>query len=88
MRFKVNALLPCVTFFAAGRVATGVGTLLMQATLVLWPVAVRMARDFSEGHAVDRMLNQLSTTYQLPAHVVLGRPNSKRFRPAKALEAA
>ncbi len=79
MPIKVNAMMPCVTFFSAGKPGAGLATLGMQASLVLWPMAYRMAREFNESSAVDEMLSQLSVTYQLPAHVVMDRP-SKRFR--------
>lgn len=78
MRLKVNALLPCLTFFAAGRVGQGAATLVMQVSVFLWPTAYRMAREFSECHAVDRMLTKLAEAYQ-PLLMPLPR---KRFAPA------
>jgi len=79
MRSKVNFLLPCATFFAAGRGFAGAGLLLMQASIILWPVAYRMARQLNEANAVDMKLNELSSTYKLPNHVRFATP-SKRFR--------
>jgi hypothetical protein len=80
MRLKVNVLLPCVTFFAAGRIGMGVAVLAMQASLFLWPTAYRMAREYSEEHAVDRKLTELAVTYQPP---LMPLPR-KRFAPAVA----
>ncbi len=77
MRLKVNALLPCVTFFRAGRGGMGVTALFMQVSLFLWPTAVRMAREYSESHAVARMLTTLSETYTAVQPVP-----RKRFKPA------
>jgi hypothetical protein len=80
MRLKVNALLPCVTFFAAGRVGMGVAAVAMQGSVFLWPTAYRMAREYAESHAVDRMLTTMLETYKLP-----GAPlPRKRFAPAGA----
>ncbi len=81
MRSKVNVLLPCATFFAAGRGLAGTATLLMQASIILWPVAHRMARQVHEADAVDRKLNELSSAYKLPNHAIFANP-SKRFRQA------
>ena len=67
MRYQVNALLPCLTFFVAGRVMSGLLVLLMQASLVLWPLAIRMAHQLNESSAIDRILNELSAAYKLPA---------------------
>jgi hypothetical protein len=80
-RSKVNVLLPCATFFAAGKGLAGAIALLMQASVVLWPVAYRMARQLNEADAVDRKLSELSSTYKLPNHAIFAAP-SKRFRQA------
>jgi hypothetical protein len=80
MRLKVNVLLPCVTFFAAGRVGMGAAALMMQLSLFFWPTAVRMAREYSESHAVDRMLISLSETYKSAQPLP-----RKRFKPAAEL---
>jgi hypothetical protein len=60
----------------------GLAALLMQLSLVLWPSAARMAREYSESHAVARMLTTLSETYK----TVLPLPR-KRFKPAAGLAA-
>jgi hypothetical protein len=80
MNCKVNILLPCVTFFSAGRGAAGLLNLLMQATIVLWPLAYIWARHFNRADGVRRVLTDFSQTYEIPrsAHV---RP-SRRFRQA------
>jgi hypothetical protein len=77
MRLKVKTILPCVTYFSAGRTGMGVVVLLMQVSLFLWPTAVRLAREYAESHAVDRMLTALSSAYQPPVQPV----PRKRFAP-------
>jgi len=83
MRLKVYALTPCVTFFATGRFGMGAVAMLMQGSLFLWPTALRMAREYSETHAVDGMLTTLSETYQVPAPPL----PPKRFAPEPGLAA-
>jgi hypothetical protein len=76
-----------LTFFAAGRVMTGLLVLLMQASLVLWPAAYSMARQLNESSAIDRILSELAAAYQLPADGV-HHPPRKRFRTAEGAGAA
>jgi hypothetical protein len=83
MRLKVKTLLPCVTFFSAGRLGMGVTAAMMQGSLFLWPTAVRLAREFSETHAVDRKLTELSAAYQPP----VATPR-KRFAPGVGFTSA
>jgi hypothetical protein len=76
---KVNVFFPFLTFFSAGEVRLGVTMLLMQLSLVLWPEAVRRARDFAQARGMQRMLDEFSQAY--------GRdetPPNKRFRQAQA----
>jgi hypothetical protein len=72
--------LPCAVFFRAGRVLAGIGVLLMQLSLVLWPVASRMARGLNEQSGVERLLAELSERHRLPADPY-AKPQ-KRFRQA------
>jgi len=77
MRLKVYALAPCATFFAAGRVGGGVLALLLQISLVGWPLAYRMARRSGDDHAVARKLSELSAAYEVPATL---RQRSRKFQ--------
>ncbi len=72
--------LPCAVFFRAGRVFSGIGVLLLQLSLVFWPVASRMARGMNEQSGVERLLAELSERHRLPADPY-GKP-AKRFRQA------
>ncbi len=55
---------PCMTFFLSGRLALGVLTLLMQVSLLLWPMAVRWAKEVKEQDNIQRLLQGLSETYR------------------------
>jgi hypothetical protein len=66
MAIKTSTLLPCATFFARGQAALGVVALLMQLSLVLWPVAARWAGKTTDAGSVDRMLAELSETHKIP----------------------
>lgn len=83
MRLKVYALAPCATFFAAGRTGGGLLALLLQISLVGWPLAYRMARQIGDDHAVERKLSELSAAYEVPAAL---RQRPRRFQavPVKA----
>lgn len=59
MRAKVNVFLPCATFFSAGRMADGLVNLLMQATLVCWPLAAHRAARFRARQNVSRILGSV-----------------------------
>jgi hypothetical protein len=73
-------LLPCVAFFRAGRVVPGIGVLLLQLSLIFWPVANRMARELNERSGVERLLAELSERHRPPADHY-AKPK-KRFRQA------
>jgi len=78
MNFKVNPLLPCLSFFTAGRVMPGLLNLCLQLTVVLWPAAVAMARRYTEATATERLLNEFAQSYQVPVRYDV-KPR-KRFR--------
>ncbi len=80
MTSKVSMLSPCVTFFSAGRPGAGSLSLLMQMTILLWPLAFAWARHFNRAAGVKQVLSDFSCAYKIPrsAHV---RPR-KRFRRA------
>ncbi len=61
--FNLTKFLPCAVFFANGRVASGVIALLMQATLVLWPVASRWAFQLQERQGIEALLDELSDVH-------------------------
>jgi len=83
MRARINPLLPCTRFFSAGRPLSGLVNLLMQVTLVLWPLAVHSARKFHEERVVNRLLHEFGDTYPVPLQrAKLG----KRFRGAVSAE--
>lgn len=58
-------IFPCAAFFADGRPVAGVLALLLQATLVLWPVAARWAFVSRERLGIERLLGELSETNRL-----------------------
>jgi hypothetical protein len=74
-----DRLLPCLTFFKAGKSVSGVTNLAMQMSLVFWPQAARQSQEFSERRGVELMLEQFSETYKVPTGHL---PPTKRFRPA------
>lgn len=78
MRFEINSLLPCVTFFAAGRFLTGLLVTFLQLTVLLWPFASRMAREFNETREIERMLKEISHSYKIPDHQWVS--SRRRFR--------
>ncbi len=78
MTSKSYVWLPCAVFFSAGLMTFGVLTLLMQCSLVFWPLASRMARLVGEKSGVERMLAELSETHRVKVDPY-ARP-SKRFR--------
>ncbi len=73
---KSSALFPGAAFFAAGRSLAGVAALLMQISLVLWPAAVRWARQLEEQSGKDRILAELSSQHRLDPYA----RTSKKFR--------
>ncbi len=62
---KLAKIFPCAVFFAEGRPVAGVVALLLQATLVLWPVAARWAFISQERSGIERLLGELSETNRL-----------------------
>ncbi len=75
---KPSRMFPCAAFFAEGRSIAGVVALLMQFTVVLWPVASRWAERAGERSGVERLLAELSEAHRLP-HDPYAMP-SKKFR--------
>jgi hypothetical protein len=65
MGLKLSDLLPCASFFAAGRTGRGIVTLLMQLSLIFWPVAASWARELSGRAEVNRMLAQFAETHRV-----------------------
>ena len=58
-------IFPCVSFFADGRPVAGGIALLLQATLVLWPIATRWAYVAHERSGIERLLGELSDINRL-----------------------
>jgi len=76
-----DRLLPCLTFFKAGKAMSGLTNLAMQLSVVLWPSASRLSQEFNDRRGVEILLEQLSETYKVPvAHMA----PSKRFRKSDA----
>ncbi|MDE8347000.1 MAG: hypothetical protein POH28_12645 [Acidocella sp.] len=67
MSVNIRHVFPCATFFASGQLLTAVVVLLMQLTVLLWPMASRMAKELDERHGVERLLAQLSETHRAPS---------------------
>jgi hypothetical protein len=61
-----------------------VGSIAMQASLVLWPTTYRMAREFAEARMLDVKLNELSVNYR---PTVIDARNMKRFQPVAGVVA-
>lgn len=60
--FKLGKLFPCVALFANGRPFAGAFAVLLQASLVFWPVAARWAEVAAERNGIERLLAELSET--------------------------
>lgn len=75
---KLAKIFPCVALFADGRPVAGVFAMLMQATLVFWPVAVRWAYVSHERTGIERLLSELSETNRLSIDQYSSAP--KKFR--------
>ncbi|MBB5371947.1 hypothetical protein [Acidocella aromatica] len=58
--FNLAKFLPCAVLFANGRTFGGVIALLMQATIVFWPVASRWAFQLEERKGIEALLDELS----------------------------
>ncbi len=65
MRLRKNALLPCMPFFAAGRAASGVLNLLLQCSILFWPLAIYQAHRFTEQQGALLLLREFSAIYGL-----------------------
>jgi hypothetical protein len=76
MTTRADRLLPFERFFAAGFYGRGALVLLLQLSLVFWPLAIRMARQFEEARGVQKFLDQLAAQYSSPGAVNL---TAKRF---------
>ncbi len=57
---------PFYVFFVKGRYWLGLGVLLLQVSLIFWPMAARIARRHVEAQSVQRVLNELSDAYKVP----------------------
>ncbi len=73
---KPSAMFPSGVFFSAGRSLAGIAALLMQISLILWPLAVRWARRSVEQSGKDKILAELSDQHRLDPYVRA----SKKFR--------
>jgi hypothetical protein len=73
---KSSSIFPCTVFFADGRVLQGVLALLMQLTLVLWPVAAIWAKQTGESSGMEKALADLAQEHKLDPYA---RP-AKKFR--------
>jgi hypothetical protein len=70
---------PCRIFFEAGKARTGLVVLMLQASLIGWPLAVRMARRFMKPREVTAMLDAFSRRYAQRQNLPM-----KAFRARKA----
>ena len=64
---KLARYFPCGVFFSQGRPLAGVIALMLQATLIFWPVAARWATLFCERSGIERLLGELSESNRLAA---------------------
>jgi len=80
MMLTVYTWFPCRLFFAAGRMKLGIIALLMQMSLVFWPMASDWARQFSRDADLEKRLDELVRDYRLP--VTEDRLPKKRFAAA------
>ena len=64
-QLKLAKIFPCVALFANGRPVAGCFAILLQATLVFWPVAARWAYVSHERTGIERLLSELSETNRL-----------------------
>jgi len=78
MDLRWSDLVPCVSFFAAGRAVAGIVTLLMQLSLIFWPAAAIWARRASNNPEVDRKLAEFAEVHKVDPYA---KP-AKKFRQA------
>ncbi len=64
--FKLAKILPCAVFFSEARPVAGGMALLLQVSLVFWPLAARWAAQACERAGIERLLNELSETNRAP----------------------
>ncbi len=76
---KLSVLLPCSAFFTEGRIFAGTMALLMQLTLILWPVAARWARSTGQQTGMEKKLAELSETHRVHVDPYAKQPE-KKFR--------
>jgi hypothetical protein len=62
---KLAKIFPCVALFADGRPVAGCLAIVLQASLVFWPVASRWAFVSHERTGIERLLGELSETNRL-----------------------
>jgi len=80
---RARMLRPYGSFFAAGQYGRGSWVMVLQLTLVFWPLAVKMARNFDEARSVQEFLDTLSARY--PATAAAPKL-TKRFRQPEMAE--
>ena len=76
--FNRRQVFPCAVFFAEGQILKGLVALLMQLSLVLWPLAARWAGRAAEHSGVEKLLAELARTHRAPADPYA--PPAKKFR--------
>jgi hypothetical protein len=75
---KFAKIFPCVALFADNRPIAGIIAILLQATVVLWPVAARWAYLSHERTGIERLLGELSETNRMAVDPYGN--TSKKFR--------
>jgi hypothetical protein len=80
MHLRSDVWLPCASFFSTGRVVLGLLALVMQVSLVFWPLATKWARGMVDQSNIERMLAELSEANRVPVDPY-AQP-MKRFRQA------
>jgi hypothetical protein len=73
---KLAKIFPFIALFAQGRPIAGCIALLLQLSLVFWPVAARWAYVSQERMGIERLLGELSETNKLDPY----RGTPKKFR--------
>jgi hypothetical protein len=63
MSRKANAWLPCASDFVARDFWRGGAGIVMQSSLVFWPLAYRLARQAAARRAMDERLRVVSIAY-------------------------
>jgi len=60
---KASAWLPCASDFVAREFWRGGAGIVMQGSLVLWPLAYRLAREAAARRAMDERLRFVASAY-------------------------